>query len=228
MTTMATRFSESLTKKKLSGEGDVGEGASEQRATQAGQRPREREGSDLLPRRRHRVGGGGRLVVAHRHDGAPHPAVPEAAAAPGGPAPGRRGPRSSTCAGPGRMRNAVCRGRTGRSAPSGESPAEERQEVEVLLGRQGEDEGDDGQIQAVDPQRAEPDAPTASRAEATVVVDDGQPERDAVVDQAGGEQGPEPGEGHLPERQLAQPSGEHGQRRGADGEGQHLGEELLA
>ena len=62
-----------------SAERDVGVGAAEQGTTHARQCSRNGEGADLLPGRPHPVGGGGVLVVAHRHDGSPDAAVPEPA-----------------------------------------------------------------------------------------------------------------------------------------------------
>ena len=46
--------------------------------------------------------------------------------------------------------------------------------------------------------------------------------------EGGGGEGAEAGEGHLPERQLAGPPGEHRQREGADGEGGDRGVEEVA
>ena len=110
--------------------------------------------------------------------------------------------------------------------PVGRGPTQNPETEEVLLRRQGEHEGDDGEVEPFDPQRAEPeDHGEDSRAGRG--GDDGEPEGHASFDQAGGKERAEAGEGHLAERQLAQPAGEDGQRGGADGESQNLGEGLL-
>ena len=146
MTTMATRLKRRVHHEEASrpAEGDVGVGAAEQGAAHPRQRPGEGEGTDLLPGRAHAVGGGRVLVVAHRHDGTADAAVAE----PAGDqedhrqddedhvvvgALAREGQREEL-AGNERQVGTV----RGRAAQDAEAE-------EVLLGGQGEDEGDHGQ-----------------------------------------------------------------------------------
>ncbi len=207
------------------GEGDVGVGATQQGAAHPRQRSCDGEGTDLLPGRAHLVGGGSVLVVAHRHDRAAHPAVPEPA---GDQQDHREDDQDHVVVGAltGEGEGEELAGHERQVGTVRGCATQDIQAEEVLLGRQGEDEGDHGQIETFDPQRAEPED-RGQHGGAGGGGGDGQPEGHSPLHQAGGEQCTQAGESHLAEGQLTQPSREHGQRRGADREGQHLGEGLL-
>ncbi len=132
-----------------------------------------------------------------------------------------------------------------RDLDGGAAGGEELSVEEVRLRGDGEREGADGEQQSADAQRAhahhdrdetgqagteqhrpeerDPADPTVEDARALPSDVELEP-----ADERGGGESAEPGEGHLPERQLPAPAGEHHHGDRAEGEGDDRGPGLVA
>ena len=127
-----------------------------------------------------------------------------------------------------------------------EATVEQRPAEQVLLSGQGEGERGDSQQESPDPEGTQADEGSRGSSDACrgqhrdqvgeagngdgeelQVVTDSDPELQAPVE-PGSDQGTDPGERHLAERQLSGPAGHDGHRDGADSEGQDAGVQQVA